>query len=290
MKGIEVVIVTGMSGAGKTVALNALEDMDYFVVDNVPYLVGSRLLKSVKKRELNEKKLALGMDIRSFEDINEFAKVIEKMKEYEVTYTVIFLDAEDNVILNRYNLSRRKHPVSEKTLLKSIEKEREIISDIRGQADLIIDTSHTKPVTLRRHIEEVISLGEGKEIVVHFQSFGFKYGSPSDLDMMFDVRCLPNPYYIEELRPKTGNDQVVKDYVMKPEVSKEYYDRMVDMLEFLIPNFILEGKNHLSIGVGCSGGKHRSVTFINYLFERFSKNSRLKVIKSHREEERGNWD
>ncbi|GLI55489.1 nucleotide-binding protein [Propionigenium maris DSM 9537] len=290
MKGIEVVIVTGMSGAGKTVALNALEDMDYFVVDNVPYLVGSRLLKSVKKRELNEKKLALGMDIRSFEDINEFDKVIEKMKEYGVTYTVIFLDAEDNVILNRYNLSRRKHPVSEKTLLKSIERERELISDIRAQADLIIDTSYTRPVTLRRNIEEVISLEEGKEIVVHFQSFGFKYGSPSDLDMMFDVRCLPNPYYIEELRPKTGNDQVVRDYVMKPEVSKEYYNRMVDMLEFLIPNFIIEGKNHLSIGVGCSGGKHRSVTFINYLFERFSKNSRLKVIKSHREEERGNWD
>ena len=290
MKGIEVVIVTGMSGAGKTVALNALEDMDYFVVDNVPYLVGSRLLKSVKKNELNEKKLALGMDIRSFEDINEFAMVIDKMKEYGVSYTVIFLDAEDNVILNRYNLSRRKHPVAEKTLLSSIERERELISDIRAQADLIIDTSYTRPVTLRRNIEEVISLEEGREIVVHFQSFGFKYGSPSDLDLMFDVRCLPNPYYIDELRPKTGNDQVVRDFVMNSEVSKEYYRKMEDMLEFLIPNFILEGKNHLSIGVGCSGGKHRSVTFINYLFKRFNENSRLKVIKSHREEERGNWN
>lgn len=293
MKGVEVVIVTGISGAGKTVALNALEDMDYFVVDNVPYLVGSRLLDSLKNKELNEKKLALGMDIRSFESAEKtqcFEKIIKKLKEYNAGYTVIFLDAENNVIINRYNLSRRKHPLKEKTLLSSVEKEREIISGIRRYADLVIDTSYTKPVTLRRHIEEVVSDGGKKDITVHLQSFGFKYGTPTDLDLMFDVRCLPNPYYIPELRMKTGDDIEVRDYVMEFEVSKEYYQKLEDMLTFLIPNFIKEGKNHLSIGIGCSGGKHRSVTFTNYLYQKLEKNSSLNVIKINREEERGNWD
>lgn len=290
MKGIEVVIVTGISGAGKTVALNALEDMDYFVVDNVPYLVGSRLLDSVKNKELNEKRLALGMDIRSFDRVSEFEKIIKKLEKHNAGYTVLFLDAEDNVILNRYNLSRRRHPLKEKTLLSSIEIEREIMSEIRSHADLIIDTSYIKPVVLRRTIEEAVSKEERKEITIHLQSFGFKYGNPIDLDLMFDVRCLPNPYYIPELRVKTGNDSEVRDYVMDSPVSKEYYERLESMLEFLIPNFIKEGKNHLSIGVGCSGGKHRSVTFINYLYEKLKENTTLNVMKVHREEERGNWN
>ena len=165
-----------------------------------------------------------------------------------------------------------------------------MMSEVRHHADLVIDASYTRPVDLRRRIEEAVSVIGKKDITIHLQSFGFKYGNPTDLDLMFDVRCLPNPYYIPELRVKTGNDIEVRDYVMGSEVSKEYYDRLDDMLDFLIPNFIREGKNHLSIGVGCSGGKHRSVTFINYLYEKLSDNTALNVIKSHREEERGNWN
>ena len=290
MKGVKVVIVTGMSGAGKTVALNVLEDKDYFVVDNVPFLVGSRLLQSVKEEELKEKKLALGMDIRSFENMEEFGKVLKKLKEYQVGYTVLFLDAEDETILNRYNLSRRKHPLIGATLLESIERERELMSEVKGQSDLIIDTSYITPVSLKGIIEDVMAEDESVDIIIHFQSFGFKYGVPRDLDLMFDVRFLPNPYYNKELRVKTGNDKEVRDFVMESDISKEYYKKIEDMLEFLIPNFIKEGKNHLSIGIGCSGGKHRSVTFVNYLYEKFKVGKKLKVVKYHREKERGHWD
>ena len=289
MKGLEVVIVTGMSGAGKTVALKVLEDMNYFVVDNVPYSVVSRLLKSVKEKELKEKKLALGMDVRSFGDIKDFHKLSKKIESYGASYTVLYLDAEDSVILNRFNLSRRKHPMPGKTLLSSIEREREVMGEVLESADIVIDTSYLKPMELGRKIRKTVFDGRNKELVVHFQSFGFRYGIPIDLDLMFDVRCLPNPHYIEKLRPQTGNDAEVRDFVMNSEASKKYYSKLEELLAFLIPNFIAEGKSHLSIGVGCTGGKHRSVTFINYLADRFKKDENLEVIVSHREEERGNW-
>ncbi len=290
MKEVEVVIVTGMSGAGKTIALNYLEDMNYFVVDNVPYLIGNRLLKSVRKEELQSKKLALGMDIRSFSSGDEFIKLLDRLKEASVSYKVIYIDAEDNVILNRYNLSRRKHPLNEKTLLSSIEKERQVMSEIMELSDIVIDTSYLKPKELGQRVKETVSNEGRKKITLHLQSFGFKYGNPIDLDMMYDVRCLPNPYYVPELRVKTGNSLDVQKYVMNSKASEVYLEKICEMLEFLIPEFIQEGKNHLSIGIGCSGGKHRSVTFVNKIFDKFSKENDLEVIRSHREDERGNWD
>ena len=164
------------------------------------------------------------------------------------------------------------------------------MSEILERSDIVIDTTTLKPAELGKKIRKAVYDVKDRELVLHFQSFGFKYGNPIDLDMMFDVRCLPNPYYIEKLRPKNGNDPEVREFVMDSEISKKYYQKIEDMLEFLIPNFIAEGKSHLSVGVGCSGGKHRSVTFVNYLEKSFSNNKRLEVIKSHREEERGNWD
>lgn len=286
---VELIIVTGMSGAGKSVALKSLEDMGYFGIDNVPYVLGSMILRGIVSKELDESRIALGVDTRSFEDPENFHKFLLEIKDKNLRCKILFLDAEDRVILNRYNLSRRKHPVKCATLIGSIERERKILAEIRGKSDYIVDTSYLRPVKLKEQLMENIVVEEYKSLTVHFQSFGFKYGTPVDLDMMFDVRCLPNPYYIEGLRVKTGNDKDVREYVMDSNTSKGYYKKISDMLKFLIPQFIEEGKSHLSIGVGCSGGKHRSVTFINKLTKEFEGDSRVNTTKSHVEEERGNW-
>ena len=290
MKTKHVIIVTGLSGAGKTTALNILEDMNYYTIDNLPL----GLEKSLLDTEIE--KLAVGIDIRTFKNTNDFFKFINYIKESGVKMDIIFIEAHEAIILGRYTLSRRAHPLKELTLLRSILKEKNILFKIREIADLIIDTTEIKTVELEKRFKKFLSgkdeLNIDVNMNIHIQSFGYKYGIPIDSDLMFDVRFIPNPYYIEELKEKNGCDKEVKDYVLLQEESKEFYDKLLPLIEFLIPQYVKEGKKHLTISIGCSGGQHRSVTFVNKLAEDLKNSKALEYINvyvSHREKELGHW-
>ena len=290
MKTKHVIIVTGLSGAGKTTALNILEDMNYYTIDNLPL----GLEKSLLDTEIE--KLAVGIDIRTFKNTKDFFKFINFIKESDVKMDIIFIEAHEAIILGRYTLSRRAHPLKELTLLRSILKEKNILFKIREIADLIIDTTEIKTVELEKRFKKFLSgkdeLNIDVNMNIHIQSFGYKYGVPIDSDLMFDVRFIPNPYYIEELKEKNGCDKEVKDYVLLQEESKEFYDKLLPLIEFLIPQYVKEGKKHLTISIGCSGGQHRSVTFVNKLAEDLKNSKALEYINvyvSHREKELGHW-
>ena len=290
MKTKHIIIVTGLSGAGKTTALNILEDMNYYTIDNLPL----GLEKSLLDTEIE--KLAVGIDIRTFKNTKDFFKFINFIKESGVKMDIIFIEAHEAIILGRYTLSRRAHPLKELTLLRSILKEKNILFQIREIADLIIDTTEIKTVELEKRFKKFLSgkdeLNIDVNMNIHIQSFGYKYGVPIDSDLMFDVRFIPNPYYIEELKEKNGCDKEVKDYVLLQEESKEFYDKLLPLIEFLIPQYVKEGKKHLTISIGCSGGKHRSVTFVNKLAEDLKNSKALEYINvyvSHREKELGHW-
>ena len=290
MKTKHIIIVTGLSGAGKTTALNILEDMNYYTIDNLPL----GLEKSLLDTEIE--KLAVGIDIRTFKNTKDFFKFINYIKETGVKMDIIFLEAHEAIILGRYTLSRRAHPLKEVTLLRSILKEKNILFPIKEIADLIIDTTEIKNVELEKRIKKFILAKDEENIDVniniHIQSFGYKYGIPTDSDLMFDVRFIPNPYYIEKLKELNGFDEEVKEYVLSQKESEEFYSKLLPLLEFLIPQYIKEGKKHLTISIGCSGGQHRSVTFVNKLAEDLKNSKVLKHINiyvSHREKELGHW-
>lgn len=284
MKNKKIIIVTGLSGAGKTTALNILEDMGFYTIDNLPLGLEKSLF------DIDLKKIAVGIDIRTFKENKDFFDFIDLIKAMKIDLEIIFLEADEAVILGRYNLSRRVHPLKEKTLLESIKKEREIFFPIREIADLIIDTTNSRPINIEEKIKANIKLEKDDiNLNLHIQSFGYKYGVPLDTDLMFDVRFIPNPYYKEELRSKSGYDKEVSDFVMSHKESQDFYSKLKDFIEFLLPQYIKEGKKHLTISIGCSGGQHRSVTFVNKLADDLSKNSNLNIYLSHREKEIGHW-
>lgn len=269
------VIVTGMSGAGKSTALKMLEDMGYFCADNLPVPLIPKFaeLLSVPGTEMN--KAALGVDIRSGQSFKELERVLSELDEAGLTYEILFLESSDDVLIKRYKETRRFHPLSgsNQRVDKGIAEEREKLSFLKEKANYLLDTSHMLTRELKGELNKIfVENKEYKNLYITVLSFGFKYGIPSDADLVFDVRFLPNPYYIEELRSKSGNDKEVRDYVMENEKSWEFLEKLTDMIEFLIPNYVAEGKTQLVIGIGCTGGKHRSVTLANALYETLQKN------------------
>lgn len=282
---MKLVIVTGMSGAGKTQALKMLEDMGFYCVDNLPISLIGRFADLLLGNMADINRVALGIDIRSGEELPQLAGIIQNWKESDLSCEVLFLDAGDQVLIKRYKETRRKHPLSGNGRIeRGIEAERVRLEFLKQSADYIIDTSHLLTRELRQELEKIfISRQEYKNLYITVLSFGFKYGIPSDADLVFDVRFLPNPYYVEELRSKTGEEGAVQDYVKRGGYADVFLDKLYDMLEFLIPNYILEGKNQLVIGIGCTGGKHRSVTVALALYERLLQHPEYGIHIVHRD-------
>ncbi|CCZ04268.1 RNase adapter RapZ [Bovifimicola ammoniilytica] len=280
------VIITGMSGAGKSSALKTLEDNNYFCVDNLPIELILKFAElTFSDKNSNDKNVALGIDIRSGQALSELDYILDKMKKSGYHYEILFLDANDDVLIKRFKETRRAHPLTpEGRVDEGIVNERKQLEFLRKQADYIIDTSTLLIRELRMEIEKIfVENKEYKNLFVTILSFGFKYGIPVDADLIFDVRFMPNPYYIDELKYKTGNDDEVKEFVMSSEVSQKFLDKLYDMIKFLIPNYVKEGKNQLVIGVGCTGGKHRSVTVANMLYDRLSEDKNLGIKVAHRD-------
>ena len=286
---MKLVIVTGMSGAGKTVALKMLEDIGFYCVDNLPISLVDKFVQLVSGGT-DIKKTALGWDIRSGEELENLDEILENWRGSDVDVQVLFLDANDAVLIKRYKETRRVHPLAGAGRLENgIEKEREKLAFLKNEADYIIDTSMLLTRELRKELEKIfLQVARYKNMYVTVLSFGFKYGIPEDADLVFDVRFLPNPYYDEHLRPLTGQVQAVRDYVMRGTTAEIFLKKLYDMIDFLLPNYINEGKNQLVIAVGCTGGKHRSVTIARALYEHLEAVGEYGIRIDHRDIEKDN--
>ena len=274
------VIITGMSGAGKSTTLKFLEDAGYYCVDNMPIALITKFADLANTQQSDITKVAVGVDIRSGESLPELESVLEQFKAKSFPCEILFLEATDEVLVKRYKETRRAHPLAGADRVdKGISEERKKLEFLKKQADYILDTSQLLTRELKIEIEKIFVNNEQfNSLYVTILSFGFKYGIPSDSDLVFDVRFLPNPYYIPELKALTGNDKAIQDYVMGFDAAQEFLNKLTDMVNFLIPNYIAEGKNRLVISIGCTGGKHRSVTLANELYRQLSdKDYGLKV-------------
>lgn len=280
------VIVTGMSGGGKRTALKMLEDMGFYCVDNLPVPLIGKFVELIATPNSEITKVALGLDVRADQSFGDVEKVLDQLKENNYPYELLFMEASDAVLIKRYKESRRLHPLMEagELVQDGITRERTILRSVRQKADYVIDTSHLLTRELKEEFNRIfVSNKEYNSLMIRTMSFGFKNGIPVDADLVFDVRFLPNPFYIDELKYQTGNDREVQDYVMSFEEASVFLDKLCDMIHFLIPNYIKEGKYQLVIAIGCTGGKHRSVTLTNELYKRLQNQGDYGLTVFHRD-------
>jgi UPF0042 nucleotide-binding protein len=284
----KLVIITGMSGAGKTIAVQSLEDLGFFCVDNLPPVLIPKFAELIEQSNGKIGKVALVIDLRGREFFTSLSESLRYIKEnYTLTYEILFLDATDSVLVQRYKESRRRHPLAtDGAPLDGIHNERKLLEELKGLATQVIDTSNLKPNQLKESIVSRFNQIDGDMLTLNVISFGFKYGIPIDADLIFDVRFLPNPHYIESMRPNTGQDPEVYEYVMKWGETQEFLTKLLDMLHFLIPQYKKEGKSQVVVGIGCTGGKHRSVAIAEYM-GRVMGSSETEIVRiNHRDAER----
>lgn len=281
---MKVIIITGLSGAGKTQAANFMEDFGYYCIDNMPPALIKNFIELVLSEKSGIKKAAFVVDIRGGEFFGDLKGAIQQLKESQTDYQVLFLDATDDVLVQRYSETRRVHPMTGKaTTLETMAKERQLLDEIKGSADFIIDTSKMKAADLKSKLFEIFSSEETQNtFVINITSFGYKKGIPITADVVLDVRFLPNPFYIKSMKKLTGNSKKVKEFILKQEESMRFINRVVDMIEETIPSFEREGKNHLNLAFGCTGGQHRSVVVANEVARIFRERGRI-VTLEHRE-------
>lgn len=283
---MEFLIVTGLSGAGKSQAVHALEDIGFYCVDNLPPQLLSTFYSLCQQAGEKFGRVAVVTDIRGGQDVFlTLAGTLEEMRREGKPYKILFLNASDSVLINRFKETRRKHPLADfflGSLDKAVQMERSVLQPVREMADYVIDTSLLAPAQLKKQLASLF-LGSAQDALsIHCLSFGFKYGLPPEADLVFDVRCLPNPYYMPELKQLTGLDDPVRNYVMRWEQSQEVKKRLFNLIDYMLPLYVEEGKSQLVVAVGCTGGKHRSVTFAQLLYEHFSAEGK-KVSVSHRD-------
>lgn len=285
-KDVNLLVITGMSGAGKTVAVQSLEDLGFFCIDNLPPILLPKFAELLEQSKGKIRKAALVIDLRGRDFFSSLFESLDQLEMNGIHYQILFLDANDQTLVRRYKETRRRHPLSpDGTPLDGILQERRLLEEIKGRAHQIIDTSLLKPGELKQKIANRFSQFDQSGMSVTFMSFGFKHGVPIDADLIFDVRFLPNPHYVDSLRPQTGKDPEVSDYVMKWTETKLFLDKLVDLFSFLFPQYSKEGKTQLVVGIGCTGGKHRSVAIAEYLYHKFKDQERCRV--THRDIKKG---
>lgn len=279
------VIVTGMSGAGKLTAQKMMEDMGFYCVDNLPVPLIPKFVELIMEPGREMSKVVLGIDVRSGQSFEDVRNTLKALTEKGINYEMLFMDASESTLLKRYKETRRVHPLAPtESVQDGIRREKKILEKVKVEADYVIDTSNLLTRDLKTELERIFMKNEKySNLMVNIVTFGFKYGIPADADLVFDVRFLPNPFYIDELKTLTGNDKPVRDYVMSFKESEEFLDKLVDMVTFLIPNYIKEGKYQLVICIGCTGGRHRSVTLANELYERLKDKGDYGLTIKHRD-------
>ncbi len=285
---MNLLIVTGLSGAGKSVAVNALEDIGFFCIDNIPSNLLAKLMDFSEQSENPLEKLAIVLDVRGARKKQDITTTLLQLKEKNINYKILFLDAQNHVLERRYKETRRRHPISissDVSTEKALVEEREILSPLIQECDFKIDTSLLSTMQLKDRVTSLFVKSTSENMVLNFISFGFKYGQPKEADIVFDVRCLPNPFYVQELKNKTGVDEEVANYVMSFEEARGLLNCMENLLEYSLPLYVKEGKSQLVIAIGCTGGKHRSVTFAIKLAEFAKSLSYLPQIE-HRDFQR----